>query len=312
MKIKTKILAILSAVALAVTPTISTTVYGAGGGSASVVNIEKTFEEKHSYTPDYTKVVFEVRAKSDIVLTKETEFVYGEGEVETGRYINPIYTFDPDTEGRIPRTTDKGEYKAGEVIGTFSMTQPDPNGEYDFMKKSVTSLVTASSGHTENYELTLEEISTDPEYEVEGTRHTLTVVPATAGNDIVYVDGEKNYFPMPVAIAGGTYVIRQDNKPNNLVVENKLKGSQTPEEDKKPETGKDEQKPNTDKKEEVKKPTTDEKPKGEANGVQKARTENKPSYPETGVETLNPLIGIAGFVVLVLGGGYFYKKFKQK
>ncbi len=310
MKIKAKILAILSAVAIVVTPTNSTTVYGAGNATA-VVNVEKTFEEKDGYTPDYTKVVFEVRAKSDIVLTKETEFVYGEGEVETGRYINPIYTFDPDTEGRIPRTTDKGEYKSGEVIGTFSMPQPDPNGEYDFMKKSVTSLVTGSSSHTGNYELTLEEISTDPDYAVDSTIHTLTVVIAgTTGHDIVYVDGEENWFPMPLATAGGTYVIRPNDMPNNLVIENKLKSSQTPEDDKKPETGKDEQKPNTDKK-----PATDKKeevkPKGENKTVQKAKKETKPSYPETGVETLNPLIGVAGFVVLVLGAGYFYKKFKQ-
>ena len=303
MKIKAKILAILSAVTIAVIPTMSTTVYGAGGSQAGVVNIEKVFEEKEGYTPDYSKVVFEVKAKTDIKLEKETA---------TSRYINPIHTFDPDTEGQIPSTTDKGEYKAGEVIGTFSMTQPDPNGAYEYMKKSVTSLVTISPhvSNGETYELTLQEVATDPAYEVDSTIHTLTIVTATGNWANVYIDGVENWFPMPLATAGGTYIIRPNDMPNNLIIENKLKSSQTPEDDKKPETGKDEQ-PNTDKK-----PATDKKeevkPKGENKTVQKAKKETKPSYPETGVETLNPLIGVAGFVVLVLGAGYFYKKFKQK
>ena len=315
MKIKSKILAIVSAVAIAVIPTMSTTVYGAGGSQAGVVNVEKVFEEKEKdgYTPDYSKVVFEVKAKTDIKLEKEPT---------TGRYLNPIHTFAPDTEGQIPSTTDKGEYKAGEVIGTFSMTQPDPNGEYEYMKKSVTSLVTISPhvSNGETYELTLQEVGTDPAYEVDSTIHTLTIVTATGDWAKVYIDGVENWFPMPLATSGGTYVIRPNDMPNNLVVENKLKSSQTPEEDKKPETGKDEtgkdeQKPNTDKKPETgkdeQKPNTDKKPETEKD-EQKPNTDNKPSYPETGVKTLNPLIGVAGFVVLVLGGGYFYKKFKQK
>ena len=305
MKIKSKILAlalaILSAVTIAVIPTMSTTVYGAGGSSAGVVNIEKVFEEKEGYTPDYSKVVFEVKAKTDIKLEKETK-------VATSRYINPIHTFDPDpdTEGQIPSTTDKGEYKAGEVIGTFSMTQPDPNGEYEYMKKSVTSLVTISPhvSNGETYELTLQEVATDPAYEVDSTIHTLTIVTATGDWAKVYIDGVENWFPMPLATAGGTYIIRPNDMPNNLIIENKLKSSQTPEDDKKPETGKDEQKPNTDKK-----PATDKKEEVKPKGENK---ETKPSYPETGVETLNPLIGVAGFVVLVLGAGIILmKKFSK-
>ena len=303
MKIKRKILAlaILSAVTIAVIPTMSTTVYGAGGSSAGVVNIEKVFEEKEGYTPDYSKVVFEVKAKTDIKLEKETK-------VATSRYINPIHTFDPDpdTEGQIPSTTDKGEYKAGEVIGTFSMTQPDPNGEYEYMKKSVTSLVTISPhvSNGETYELTLQEVATDPAYEVDSTIHTLTIVTATGDWAKVYIDGVENWFPMPLATAGGTYIIRPNDMPNNLIIENKLKSSQTPEDDKKPETGKDEQKPNTDKK-----PATDKKEEVKPKGENK---ETKPSYPETGVETLNPLIGVAGFVGLVLGAGIILmKKFSK-
>ena len=305
MKIKSKILAlalaILSAVTIAVIPTMSTTVYGAGGSSAGVVNIEKVFEEKEGYTPDYSKVVFEVKAKTDIKLEKETK-------VATSRYINPIHTFDPDpdTEGQIPSTTDKGEYKAGEVIGTFSMTQPDPNGEYEYMKKSVTSLVTISPhvSNGETYELTLQEVATDPAYEVDSTIHTLTIVTGTGDWAKVYIDGVENWFPMPLATAGGTYIIRPNDMPNNLIIENKLKSSQTPEDDKKPETGKDEQKPNTDKK-----PATDKKEEVKPKGENK---ETKPSYPETGVETLNPLIGVAGFVGLVLGAGIILmKKFSK-
>ncbi len=304
MKIKSKILAlalaILSAVTIvtiAVIPTMSTTVYGAGGSQAGVVNIEKVFEEKEGYTPDYSKVVFEVKAKTDIKLEKE---------VATSRYINPIHTFDPDTEGQIPSTTDKGEYKAGEVIGTFSMTQPDPNGEYEYMKKSVTSLVTISPhvSNGETYELTLQEVATDPAYEVDSTIHTLTIVTATGDWAKVYIDGVENWFPMPLATVGGTYIIRPNDMPNNVIIENKLKSSQTPEDDKKPETGKDEQKPNTDKK-----PATDKKEEVKPKGENK---ETKPSYPETGVETLNPLIGVAGFVVLVLGAGIILmKKFSK-
>ena len=321
MKIKRKILAlaILSAVTIAVIPTMSTTVYGAGGSSAGVVNIEKVFEEKEGYTPDYSKVVFEVKAKTDIKLEKETK-------VATSRYINPIHTFDPDpdTEGQIPSTTDKGEYKAGEVIGTFSMTQPDPNGEYEYMKKSVTSLVTISPhvSNGETYELTLQEVATDPAYEVDSTIHTLTIVTGTGDWAKVYIDGVENWFPMPLATVGGTYIIRPNDMPNNLIIENKLKSSQTPEDDKKPETpeheqkpetpedeqkpetGKDEQKPNTDKK-----PATDKKEEVKPKGENK---ETKPSYPETGVETLNPLIGVAGFVGLVLGAGIILmKKFSK-
>ncbi len=398
MKIKSKILAlalaILSAVTIvtiAVIPTMSTTVYGAGGSQAGVVNIEKVFEEKEGYTPDYSKVVFEVKAKTDIKLEKEVatsryinpagvvniEKVFEEKEgytpdyskvvfevkaktdiklekeVATSRYINPIHTFDPDTEGQIPSTTDKGEYKAGEVIGTFSMTQPDPNGEYEYMKKSVTSLVTISPhvSNGETYELTLQEVATDPAYEVDSTIHTLTIVTATGDWAKVYIDGVENWFPMPLATVGGTYIIRpndmpnnviienklkssqtpEDDKkpetvenwfpmplatvggtyiirpndmPNNVIIENKLKSSQTPEDDKKPETGKDEQKPNTDKK-----PATDKKEEVKPKGENK---ETKPSYPETGVETLNPLIGVAGFVVLVLGAGIILmKKFSK-
>ena len=312
MKIKRKILAlaILSAVTIAVIPTMSTTVYGAGGSSAGVVNIEKVFEEKEGYTPDYSKVVFEVKAKTDIKLEKETK-------VATSRYINPIHTFDPDpdTEGQIPSTTDKGEYKAGEVIGTFSMTQPDPNGEYEYMKKSVTSLVTISPhvSNGETYELTLQEVATDPAYEVDSTIHTLTIVTGTGDWAKVYIDGVENWFPMPLGTVGGTYIIRPNDMPNNLIIENKLKSSQTPEDeqkpetpedDKKPETGKDEQKPNTDKK-----PATDKKEEVKPKGENK---ETKPSYPETGVETLNPLIGVAGFVGLVLGAGIILmKKFSK-
>ena len=305
MKIKSKILAlalaILSAVTIAVIPTMSTTVYGAGGSSAGVVNIEKVFEEKEGYTPDYSKVVFEVKAKTDIKLEKETK-------VATSRYINPIHTFDPDpdTEGQIPSTTDKGEYKAGEVIGTFSMTQPDPNGEYEYMKKSVTSLVTISPhvSNGETYELTLQEVATDPAYEVDSTIHTLTIVTGTGDWAKVYIDGVENWFPMPLATAGGTYIIRPNDMPNNLIIENKLKSSQTPEDDKKPETGKDEQKPNTDKK-----PATDKKEEVKPKGENK---ETKPSYPETGVETLNPLIVVAGFAVLFLGAGIILmKKFSK-
>ena len=166
----------------------------------------------------------------------------------------------------------------------------------------------------ETYELTLQEVATDPAYEVDSTIHTLTIVTGTGDWAKVYIDGVENWFPMPLATVGGTYIIRPNDMPNNLIIENKLKSSQTPEDEQKPETPEDEQKPETGKDEQKpetgkdeQKPNTDKKP-----ATDKKEEVTKPSYPETGVETLNPLIVVAGFAVLFLGAGIILmKKFSK-
>lgn len=233
------------------------TVHGAHGGSSIVICLEKVFEQKEGYTPDPTKVEFVVKACQD--MTSFDTMAYDADGNESPLYEKPIYIQGSGDDRLLKQSV---HYKAGDEILHFNLPE-------DGKIKLVVNRFNVNNGPLV---FTIEEIATDTEYETDTTPHTLLMVAdevdtkyhATFDGKELTIDANES--------TGYTFQVL-----NNLVIENKVKSE-------KPEI------PETPKEEEQKAETPKTTKKKEEKPTEKKEEENsETSYPETGIETYNPL-----------------------